>query len=409
MIPQRASRRPPASSWLAVCAAAALTAASPAAAAPPVFVHVVPWYAAKPFSGGWGWHWTMGRFDPDRPAAGGELSCAAHDPPAIGLYDSRDPAAVECQVQLMKLAGIDGAVIDWYGHDALHDYASIHAAADLLVGTLTRAGLRFAVCYEDRAAAEVAKARPADGDTVAVGRRHLEWLMAHWCTAPGYVRVDGRPLVLVFGPRSLLAADEWRRVRTGFAPAPLLLGLPHVWRPAGLDGTFGWPPVSGDREIPPAEYGAYLERLASESRGGVPTVAVAFPAFRDVYAEAGLHASYGSIAERDGATLSESLDSALATPAPLVQIATWNDHGEGTAIEPTRDRGSARLLLVARRLCGTAAPSADDLALPQRLLLLRRAEGTAVAGPRLRAAGDHLLGGRVDEARRIIDEAEAAR
>lgn len=394
---------------IAAGVAAWLAQASPAGAAPPVFVHVVPWYASKPYSGAWGWHWTMGRFDPDRPAAAGELACAAHDPPAIGLYDSGDPAAVECQVQQMKLAGIDGAVIDWYGSDTLHDYARIHAAADLLIATLTRAGLRFAICYEDQAAAEVAKARPAEGAAVAVARRHLAWLAAHWAAAPGYERVGARPLVLVFGPRALLAADQWQRVRAGSTPAPLLLGLPHVWREAGLDGPFGWPPVSGDREIPPAEYGAYLERLAAGSRDGVPTVAVAFPAFHDVYAEAGLHASYGSIAERDGGTLAESLDAALATPALLVQIATWNDHGEGTAIEPTHDRGSARLLRVARRLRGAAAPSAADLALPQRLLSLRRAEGTPGADARLRAAGDDLLAGRLNEARRTIDDAEASR
>ena len=394
---------------IAASVAACIASASRAAAAPPVFVHVVPWYAAKSFSGQWGWHWTMGRFDPVAPASTGQLTCAAHDPPAIGLYDSRDPAAVECQVQLMKLAGIDGAVIDWYGNDALHDYAAIHAAADLLVKTLARAGLRFAICYEDRAAAELAKGRPAEGDAVAVCRRHLAWLTANWCAAPGYERVDGRPLVLVFGPRSLLADDEWRRARAGLTPAPLLLGLPLVWRPAGLDGTFGWPPVSGDREIPPAEYGAYLERLAAESRGGVPTVAVAFPAFHDVYAEAGLHPSYGSIAERDGATLTESLDAALATPALVVQIATWNDHGEGTAIEPTRDRGTTRLLRVARRLRGAAAPTADDLALPQRLLHLRRAEGAPGADTRLHTAGDHLLAGRLTEARRMIEDAEGPR
>lgn len=415
---RRAGRRP---AWVARAIAAAVLAWLPGAApffptatvvhaAPPVMVHVVPWYTSKPFSGQWGWHWTMGRFDPDAPAAAGQLSCAAHDPPLVGLYDSRDPALVECQVQLMKLAGIDGAVIDWYGNDPVHDYHAIHEGAGLLIETLARAGLRFVVCYEDQAAAEVAKARPGDGDAVAVCQRHLAWLAAHWCSAPGCLRADGRPVVLLFGPRKLLAAADWQRARAGLTPAPFLLGLPHVWREAGLDGTFGWPPVSGNREIPPAEYGAALERLAADARRGVPTVAGAFPGFHDVYREAGLHDSYGSIDERGGLTLAETLDVALATPALLVQIATWNDHGEGTAIEPTRDRGTARLRQVATRLLGDAAPGADDFTLPLRLYRLRRSSPppSSAAATSLDAAADHLLRGRIPAARTIIVEEEAA-
>jgi len=404
------SRRVPRGAAVVAALGAAFLAASPAPAAPPVLVHLMPWYASKPVSGRWGWHWTMGRFDPDRPAAPGQLGSAAHDPPAIGLYDSRDPAAVECQVQLLVLSGIDGAVIDWYGTDDVHDYAAIHAATALAIKTLSRAGLRHAICYEDRAAAEVAKTRPADGDAAAVARRHVGWLANHWLADPGAVHVGGRPVVLLFGPRVLVAADDWQRVRAGLDPAPLLLALEHVWRPAGLDGVFGWPPVSGNRVIEPAEYGAALERLAGAARAGVPTVAVAFPAFRDVYAEAGLHESYGSIADRGGATLAETLDAALATPAAFVQIATFNDHGEGTAIEPSRDRGTARLGQVARRLLGPAAPSAADLELPLRLYRLRKAEPPlpAAASAALAAASAALFERRIPAAREALEAAEAA-
>jgi hypothetical protein len=44
----------------------------------------------------------------------------------MGLYDSSDPDALRCQVMLMKLAGIDGVVIDWYGNENFNDYALIN-------------------------------------------------------------------------------------------------------------------------------------------------------------------------------------------------------------------------------------------------------------------------------------------
>ncbi|MFH1184757.1 MAG: hypothetical protein V1755_06915 [Chloroflexota bacterium] len=95
-----------------------------------VLVHYMPWYASKPVSGHWGWHWTMDHFNPDRVAENGPREVASHYYPLIGPYDSSDPHALECHVLLMKLAGIDGAIIDWYGTKDYHDYAAIHRNAE---------------------------------------------------------------------------------------------------------------------------------------------------------------------------------------------------------------------------------------------------------------------------------------
>ena len=37
---------------------------------PRLLAHYMPWYEAKPHSPHWGWHWTMGAFDPDAKTAG---------------------------------------------------------------------------------------------------------------------------------------------------------------------------------------------------------------------------------------------------------------------------------------------------------------------------------------------------
>ena len=62
---------------------------------PLILVHTMPWFASKPVSGGWGWHWTMGRFDPERTDASGSRAIASHYYPLIGPYDSSDPDVLE--------------------------------------------------------------------------------------------------------------------------------------------------------------------------------------------------------------------------------------------------------------------------------------------------------------------------
>ena len=57
----------------------------------------------------------MNHLDPNKADANGLPEIALHYHPLIGAYDSNDPHALECHLQLMKLAGIHGVIIDWYG------------------------------------------------------------------------------------------------------------------------------------------------------------------------------------------------------------------------------------------------------------------------------------------------------
>src|SRR5579862_9062446 len=112
-----------------------------AIAKPLVLAHYMPWYQSKPVSGQWGWHWTMNHFNPDLG------SLASQFRPLIGPYDSSDPDALECQCLLMKLSGIDGMLIDWYGIDDLYDYPQINRNTEAMIRMATRTGLRFGIVY----------------------------------------------------------------------------------------------------------------------------------------------------------------------------------------------------------------------------------------------------------------------
>ncbi|MGI9467534.1 MAG: hypothetical protein ACR2OA_10465, partial [Rubripirellula sp.] len=96
-----------------------------------LLAHYMPWYQAKPFAPAWGWHWKMNKFDPDATDVGdspesAKRQIASHFYPLIGPYDSADPAVLECQLLQMKLAGIDGVIVDWYGLSDLYDYPVLH-------------------------------------------------------------------------------------------------------------------------------------------------------------------------------------------------------------------------------------------------------------------------------------------
>lgn len=333
---------------------AGLGAAEPPACAPRprVLVHVMPWFESKSVSGRWGWHWTMGQTDPDKGAL------ASHDRPAFGPYDSGDPAVIATQVALMKAAGIDGAIIDWNGPDGFDDYAMIHRNTTLLIAELKKAGLKFALCVEDNPGHRFMQERKfTRAQATAKVAASFAWADAHWLNDPAYVRLGERPTLFIFGPQYLDEA-EWSAIRASLKQNPLVYALPHLSRRPGVDGAFAWVPVSEGKSVTSEAWTKELAELyVGELKAGRPTVAVAFPGYRDFYAQAGAGKSYGFIDYRDGRTFADSFDQAMRSGAPIVQIATWNDYGEGTGIEPTAERGLRDLELLRKRLRPEADPA----------------------------------------------------
>lgn len=319
---------------------------------PMVLVHVMPWFESKAVSGRWGWHWTMGKTDADN----GQL--ATHDRPQLGAYDSSDPAVIATQVALMKAAGVDGAIIDWNGPDGFDDYAMIHRNTGLLIAELKKAGLKFALCVEDNPGHRFMKeGKMSREQAVAKVAAAFAWADEHWLADPHYVRLAGGPVLFVFGPQ-YLEETEWTSIRAGLKRNPLVFALPHLSRRPGIDGAFAWIPVSEGKAVTAEAWSKELAELyVNQTKAGRPYVAVAFPGYRDFYAQAGAGKSYGSIEHRDGRTFAESFDQAIRSGSAIVQVATWNDYGESTGIEPTIERGLRDLEHLRSRLRPEADPA----------------------------------------------------
>jgi hypothetical protein len=368
----------------------------------PLFlVHYMPWFQARSYTGYWGWHWTMGHFNPDLPDAQGRRPIASHVYPLAGPYDSRDPDLVEYHALLMKVGGIDGAIVDWYGASTLYDYPLINGGADAVFGALADVGLRFAICYEDRTVPQlIAAGRITASGAVAHARQEMAYVRDRWASTPTYLTLDGRPVVLNFGAQYFRTSAEWASILSVFETSPLFFTEDVRLAPAAA-GAYPWPPMwaSQNGVLTVARMRQYLDEFYGRAAAWPDAVAGAWPGFHDIYAEAGVGPSYGYLDARGGATFEETLGRAVGSGARVVQIATWNDFGEGTAIEPTVEDGYRYLEHVQEtvRGYGPLPYSADDLGLPLTLYGLRKAH-----------AGDPEVSAQLDEAAVLLADGQPA-
>ena len=341
-------------------------AAARAAAPQVVLAHYMPWFEAKPFSPKWGWHWTMKAFNPDE-IVDGQPRIASHYHPLIGPYDSSDVAVLEYHLLTMKLAGIDGVIVDWYGLTDFRDYAILHRNTTRLLETAERLKLKFVICYEDQTIPALVDAkRIATADRIKHAANEVQWLGKYWFKSPSYLRLDGKPVLLSFGQTGL-SSDEWAECLQQAAVPVNYFSQQH--RRSAAIGAFDWP-------TPSDPLGAF-ERFHKTARTWPHSIPVAFPRFVDIYAEAKVGPSYGRFNDDQGKSFRRMLERAFQSKAANVQIATWNDWGEGTQIEPSHEFGYRDLetIWTLRREhspTSIAATRLEDLRLPARLLELRK-------------------------------------
>ena len=316
----------------------------------------------------------MDRYKPDKVGANGRRQIASHYRPLIGPYDSNDPDALECQVLLMKFAGISGVIIDWYGTQNFRDYATIHRNSLSLIKHLKQAGLKFAICYEDQSVKHMIEGgKLKKVQEMAHAKKEFQWMEQNWFNDPAYMKLGGKPVLLIFGPQHF-KKPQWNQITSSLSTQSILYTLPHLTGQAKGSGAFGWPPVDGGKNVTALLWQKHLRELYSRGAKGESVIAPIFPKFHDIYQEAGVHKSYGYLDDQDGKTFEQTLQLAWQSNSPLIQIATWNDYGEGTMIEPTKEFAYRYLESLQRRFAanGKFAYTPIDLRLPIMLYQLRK-------------------------------------
>jgi hypothetical protein len=320
----------------------------------PVMVHYMPWFQS-PYSlgtGNWGYHWTMNHFNPNQlNSTNGERQVASWYYPAIGPYDSADPALLEYHVLLMKLSGIDGVIVDWYGPDNYYDYLINNQRTLDIFNYAAKAGLKFGLCYEDATIQAEINGGCMNGvcvnagNAIAHAQSEMLYVQTNYLSYANFLKWNNQPVLLNFGPQYFSTSADWASI---FSPLnssnqPAFFTENNRLSPAGT-GAFDWPPMQLSKTTPqsPTEpvltdsaMNGYLAAFDQSAASWPAYVSTAFPRFHDIYAQAGVGSSYGYLDDQSGNTLRETLSRAMTNNSAVIQIATWNDYGEGTVIEPT--------------------------------------------------------------------------
>jgi hypothetical protein len=345
----------------------------------PVYMHYMPWFQTPASLGGtggsdWGWHWKMNTQNPNIVDASGKRQIASHYYPKIGPYDSSDPDVIEYHLLLMKYAGIDGVMIDWYGAQGTNgDVNSLRVNSENLIRNVDDFGLKFGVVMEDRF-----------WGTLSTAQANMEYLRhnpnpAQYPNYPGYFEnpsyirrgAGNDPLVMIFGPNNFQQPSQWTQIMAQAGEDVDFLTLEYQMGEAGAnaDGEFAWPYQDTGTSN-------HLTHLRNFYLNRAPTLqdaaGVAYPGFYDFYAQGGAGSGYFYIPENNGQTLADTLSyyNTFKNVLDMLQLATFNDFGEGTMFEPTVETGFEYLKQIQQF---TGVPYGEaELQLIYRLYLARK-------------------------------------
>jgi hypothetical protein len=299
-----------------------------------IYVHYMPWFETKESSADkkWGYHWTMANKNPDIIGANNRREIASYYYPLIGPYHSGDKNVIENHLLLMKYSGIDGVLIDWYGTYDVYDYRMVKENTEQLIAMLDKVGLEYAIVYEDRVTKSAVDAGKAISVTSAA-KTDLAYMQNNYFDDKNYIKVNGKPLLLNFGPIVLQTPAEWTNVFNTLTTKPTFVTLWDQSVEAGenASGEYAWVYKNN----------TYLTNFYTNTKPKLSVaIGSAYPGFKDFYAEGGGGAAIGwTIEHNDGATLDETLTMAKNANLSYLQLITWNDFGEGTMFEPTVEFG----------------------------------------------------------------------
>jgi hypothetical protein len=267
----------------------------------------------------------------------------------------------------MKLSGVDGVLINWYGVEGTNgDVASLLNNSNALIDRVDDFGLQFGVVMEDRFSASIGQAQA-----------NVAYLRDNYFNNSQYIRLgaDQNPLLGVFGPITFEQESQWTEILDpGGEPVEpvdfLTLWYESADAGANADGEYAWiyEDEVSDNHLAHQSNFYRFRAPALEMAGGV-----AYPGFNDYYQEGGIGNIVAfEIPHGNGQTLDAVLGLAELYPANIdfLQLATFNDFGEGTMFEPTVETGYEYLKQI-QQYTGVSYSEAD-LQLVYRLYLARK-------------------------------------
>jgi Glycosyl hydrolase family 99/Calcineurin-like phosphoesterase len=228
-----------------------------------------------------------------------------HYRPSLGYYDSSSTAVIRRHIRAMRWGRIAAGISSWWGRD---DRTDVRFAQLLQVTRHLRSPFRWAVFYE----------LEGRGDpTVAQLRADLTYIRDRYGNDPAYLRLNGRFVVFVWsdGGDACDMADRWHQANSVGAYVVLKVFPGYRNCASQPDGWEQYAPISAASAQTPFSY----------------TISPGFWKADDASARL----------SRSLSRWRSNVRAMVASRARLQLVTTFNEWGEGTAVESAKEWSSA--------------------------------------------------------------------
>lgn len=252
--------------------------------------------------------------------------------PALGRYESADPAVLDAHIAAARAAGIDGFVVSWIGH---HPGDAANDKTDAVLGML----LDKAAAVGDFYVAIDFEPTFLDQFGMDFGEQMAYVINTHG-NHPAFLQIDGKPAIF-FWKQELFSDTQWQAVRS------------YVDANAG-DAYWNCDAGPAEEGVASAAAGVFdnahyystwwaasfnAQQQMWSALPGRPTFGTVTPGFRGNFETP----SWGVWAGAGTQTYADQWDFVVANDPDYVMITSWNEWPEGTYIEDSSTLGTQLL------------------------------------------------------------------
>lgn len=275
--------------------------------------------------------------------AGNTTRVLAHYTPWWGLqvrgvtvnYNSDSPSQALATFASMSDRGVNGVVLDWYGMTN-----SINKTwLDSLSSLAQFPKMTFSIMFDEGIQREGACTGCGITQTILT---NLDYVAQNYFTNPQYEKYNGKYVVTEFAVQETWPTVDWATIQ---AAHPEVYWI-HQHAPEGyaeVDSAGGYAWIDAPNRVAPLPITADLSRLSSFNQYAVahlPLIPIsgAWKGFDDTLASWADGANH-YVPQACGSTWLATFANANASfsaakQLPFLQLITWNDYEEGSALEP---------------------------------------------------------------------------
>jgi hypothetical protein len=226
-----------------------------------------------------------------------------HYHPTAGFYDGASSAVVASQIQAMQYAKIQVGIASWWGQGSRED-----AKVPMLLSTAAATGFKWAFYYELEGTTDPSSAQIASD---------LAYINSHYGSNPSVYKINGHPVIFVYGgPNDGCGmANRWAAGDAAAGDYVILKVFPGY---AGCANQ-------------PSNWHQYSPAVPEDHQAG-RAFAIS-PGFNK--------ANEGVRLARDLTRWQQDVRDMVASHEPWQLITTFNEWGEGTAVESASEWSSA--------------------------------------------------------------------